>query len=166
MEESRKAVPSFFLCWRRGFFIMMFVLFHYDVLEKSSWWNFIARKSVIRAHNWGRFSGRAFILKNAVCSPNIEVGWKRIEFLFIFFVGLIFGFNNLIFIGVISGVKPYFSPFFDFPLKIFLENIWWERKKYLPLQPQTRNKRSSRWAARVTRKRNEERVLWKIYIDR
>ena len=26
-------------------------------------------------------------------------------------------------------------------LNFFLENIWWERKKYLPLQPQTRNKR-------------------------
>ena len=41
----------------------------------------------------------------------------------------------------------------DFPLKIFLENIWWERKKYLPLQPQTRNKRPSRWGKRFSRKR-------------
>ena len=41
----------------------------------------------------------------------------------------------------------------DFPLKIFLENIWWERKKYLSLQPQTRNKRPSRWGKRFSRKR-------------
>ena len=58
-----------------------------------------------------------------------------------------------------GGFGMFFYLCKDFPLKNSLENIWWERKKYLPLQPQTRNKRSSQRAVRVTRKRNEERVL-------
>ena len=45
---------------------------------------------------------------------------------------------------LLGGFEGIFYLCKDLPLKIFLENIWWERKKYLPLQPQTRNKRPSR----------------------
>ena len=47
----------------------------------------------------------------------------------------------------------------DFPLKNSLENIWWERKKYLPLQPQTRNKRSSQQQSGCLGSEIKERVL-------
>ena len=41
----------------------------------------------------------------------------------------------------------------DFPLKFFLGNIWWLQKKYLPLQPQTRNKRCSQRAVQFSERK-------------
>ena len=34
---------------------------------------------------------------------------------------------------LLGSFNVFFYLYKDFPLKIFLENIWWERKKYLPL---------------------------------
>ena len=51
--------------------------------------------------------------------------------------------KNMIFSILLDVLLVFFYLCKDFPLKIFLENIWRERKKYLPLQPQTRNKRPS-----------------------
>ena len=52
---------------------------------------------------------------------------------------------NFMFYSILLGIfEGIFYLCKDFPLKNSLENIWWERKKYLPLQPQTRNKRPSR----------------------
>ena len=98
-------------------FIVMFWKDHPDkifrvLLEKKYW---------VR---WATSEGMIISIKNALIVKRKNHSEKELNFYSFFFVGLIFGFNNLIFITVISGVKLFFSPFLDFSLKIFLENIW------------------------------------------
>ena len=87
------------------------------------------------------------------------------EIFFIFFRVCFGGVKSMFYSILLGGFGGISYLCKDFPLKIFLENIWWERKKYLPLQPQTRNKRPSRWGKRFFGS-EWRRVLWKIYIDR
>ena len=75
------------------------------------------------------------------------------EFFFIFFRVCFGGVKSMFYSILLGGFGGNSYLCKDFPLKKFLENIWWERKKYLPLQPQTRNKRPSRWGKRFSRER-------------
>ena len=76
-----------------------------------------------------------------VCSGRIR---HFSEIFFIFFRVCFGGVKSMFYSILLGGFGGISYLCKDSPLKIFLENIWWERKKYLPLQPQTRNKRPSR----------------------
>ena len=60
---------------------------------------------------------------------------------------------------LLGSFKVFFYLCKDFPLKFFLGNIWWKRKKYLPLQPQTRNNRPRNEADGLFVSEIKERVL-------
>jgi hypothetical protein len=107
----------------------------------SLFWN--ACLSVSSARFIGRVCGWSCLLFETFpgCSGRIRY---FSEIFFIFFRVCFGGVKSMFYSILLGGFGGISYLCKDFPLKIFLENIWWKRKKYLPLQPQTRNKRPSR----------------------